>query len=145
MTMMGLLSADVDVVAILVAAVANTVLGMIWYSPGVFGTLWMDLAGIKPKNKKEEEAMKAAMMPAMGIGFLLSIIMAYVLGQFVGLLELTTATQGAQLGFWTWLGFAGAVTLSNHQYTMKPTQLWYINAGYRLIAFMVMGAILTTM
>lgn len=139
------LTMDVNFVAILVAALANMILGMIWYSPSAFGTMWMELAGLKPKNKKEEQAMKEGMVPAMAGGFVISLVMAYVLFQLTNLLGLATAVEGAQLGFWIWLGFVGSVTLSNHMYSMKPIQLWYLNTGYRLISFLVMGAIVAVM
>ena len=142
--MMGL-STDINLVAILVATFANMVLGMMWYSTSVLGDAWMDLSGMRPKNKKEEDAMKAGMMGIMVKTAVLSFLMAYVLAHFVSLLGLNTGIAGAELGFWLWLGFTGSVMLSNHLYSNDPIQLWYINAGYRLVAFMVMGAILAMM
>ena len=49
-----ILSTDVKLWAVLVAAVASVMIGSIWYSPPVFGTTWMKLAGIREKNMQKE-------------------------------------------------------------------------------------------
>jgi hypothetical protein len=139
------LSANINFVAVLAAAIANMAIGWFWYSTSGFGNQWMDLTGMRPKNKQEEEAMKKAGGPAMAGAFVTSLVTAYVLAHFVSFLDLGTAMDGAQLGFWVWLGFAGATGLSDHLFSNKPMQLFYINTGYRLATFLVMGAILAVM
>ncbi len=136
------LTADINVMAVLVAAVVNVMIGMVWYSPAFLGNMWMDLSGMKPKNKTEEAQMKKDAMPAMVGSAVVSLIMAYVLAHFVDFLNVQTISQGAQLGFWVWLGFVGTVTLSDHLYTKNPIQLYFINTGYRLVSFLAMGAVL---
>ncbi len=37
---------ELNYLAIIVAAAANFVLGMVWYAPSVFGKMWMKEAGI---------------------------------------------------------------------------------------------------
>ena len=57
-------------------------------------------------------------------------------------MELETPMEGAQLGFWLWLGFTGATGLSDHMFTKNPLQLFILNSGYRLVALLAMGAII---
>ena len=41
---------DINYLAVLIAALASYVLGALWYSPVLFGKLWMKLSKIDPKN-----------------------------------------------------------------------------------------------
>lgn len=140
------LTADINYVAILVAAVANMAIGMFWYSPAGFGKQWMALTGMKmPQTPKEAALFKQKATTAMVGSFVASLIMAYVLAHFVSYLGLDGLYEGLQLGFWIWLGFVGSVTLSDHLYSDSPMPLYYLNTGYRLASFLCMGAILTLM
>jgi hypothetical protein len=53
------------------AALIPLVMGFIWYNPKVFGTAWMNLAGLT------EEKMKGANMPLI---FILSYVFAFMMG-----------------------------------------------------------------
>lgn len=136
------LTADINFVAVILGAISNMVLGMFWYSPMGFGTLWMNLANMKPANKKEEDDMKKNATPAMLVAVVTSLITAYVMAHFASFMELETPMEGAQLGFWLWLGFTGATGLSDHMFTKNPLQLFILNSGYRLVALLAMGAII---
>lgn len=136
------LSADISIVAVLIAAAASMILGMIWYSPMGFGNLWMDLSGMRPKNKKEEAQMKEDAKPAMIGSLVASLIMAYVLAHFMSYLNVNTMMEAFQLAFWVWFGFVATVTLSDHLYTKNPIQLFFLNTSYRLASFLAMGAVL---
>ena len=43
----------VNVVAVIIAAVANFIIGFIWFSPMVFGKRWQKLSGIDAKKMNE--------------------------------------------------------------------------------------------
>ncbi len=45
----------VNYLAVLVAAIVGMVVGFIWYSPKVFGKMWMKLSGVNPKDKPVPE------------------------------------------------------------------------------------------
>lgn len=136
------LFADISIVAVLVAAAANMILGMIWYSPMGFGNLWMDLSGMRPKNKKEEDQMKEDAKPAMIGSLVSSVIMAYVLNLFMIEFSVSSITEALSLALWIWFGFVATVTLSDHLYSKNPIQLFFLNTGYRLAAFVAMGVVL---
>jgi hypothetical protein len=62
---------------VLLAALIPMVLGFIWYNPKVFGTAWMNAAGIT------EDKMKGANMAVIfGVSFLLAYMLAFNM-QFV--------------------------------------------------------------
>ncbi len=61
----------VNFIIILVAALVPMVLGFVWYNPKVFGTVWMNAAGIT------EDKMKGANMALIfGLSFFLSFLLA---------------------------------------------------------------------
>ncbi|MDQ7020805.1 MAG: DUF1761 domain-containing protein [Candidatus Dojkabacteria bacterium] len=47
--MIEVLNAEISVIGIVIAAIANIFLGMIWYGP-LFGKEWMRLVGIKKED-----------------------------------------------------------------------------------------------
>ncbi len=47
--MIQLLGAEISLIGVALAAVANIILGMIWFNPKVLGTYWMKL--INKKNR----------------------------------------------------------------------------------------------
>ena len=67
--------ADLNWLAILVAAIAAFVLGGIWYSPKLFGTAWMQDVGLT-----EESAAESNMALIFGGAFVLILIAAIFLG-----------------------------------------------------------------
>ena len=136
------LSADINFIAVVVAAASNMIIGMLWYSQLMLGKMWMKLSGMTALSKKEAEEMKKSSTPAMFVSTITSLLTAYVMAHFVSFLSLQTTAEGAQLGFWLWLGFTGASGLSDHMFTKNPLQLFVLNTGYRLIALVVMGAVL---
>ncbi|MFZ2886426.1 MAG: DUF1761 domain-containing protein [Minisyncoccia bacterium] len=134
----------VNYLAVLVAAVANMVVGFAWYGP-LFGKTWSQLMGWGEMTpEKMAEKQKAARM-SYAISFVGALIMAYVLSHVLFLANAFAPSgfsAGITSGFWMWLGFIAPVTIGSVLWDGKPLKLWYINAGYYLIALLVMGAIL---
>jgi len=113
-------------------------LGMLWYGP-VFGKQWMKLSRITPQRMK---SMPLTPAKAMGIGCIATLVMAFVLGHFVDIMGAKTWGQGAQTGFWVWLGFMAPLTLGVFLWEGKPFRLFVLNAAYYLVQVLIMGAIL---
>ncbi|KXK09831.1 MAG: hypothetical protein UZ22_OP11002000995 [Microgenomates bacterium OLB23] len=131
---------SVNFVAIFLAAVANMVIGALWYSPTMFGTKWSALMGYKAKDLPK---MQQAAKNGYAVMFVVSLVMAYVMAHFIQYLGITTVQEACQFGFWVWLGFVGATQISDHIWSEKPLQLLYINSGYRIVATITMALVLT--
>ncbi len=127
---------SVGLVPIVVSAIASMIVGMIWYSPMLFGKAWMKLSGMK------KMAGKSGIGKAYAISFVTVLVMVYVLGYFISALGVNSAMAGAQIGFWAWLGFVATVMANNVIFGGKPAKLYYIDAGYQLGSMLVVGAIL---
>jgi len=48
----------VNLLAVLVAAVATMIVGFLWYSPLLFAKPWMTLMGYDPNDKTKQEEMR---------------------------------------------------------------------------------------
>ena len=129
--------------AVLVAAVANMVLGGLWFGP-IFGKMWVKASGMT--SEKIEEAKKKGMAGSYALMFLGSLVMAYVLAHSLvfgnAYLGTSGVTAGLMVGFWNWLGFVAPVTIGVVLWDGKSWKYWAITYFYNLVGFLIMGAIL---
>ena len=130
---------SINFLAVVAAAIANMVIGAIWYSPAVFGKMWMKSAGI---SQKDVEAQKKAMQKVYGFAFVGALIMAYVFAIIINLTAATTVVEALQIGFLAWLGFVATVSLSSVLFEGRKQELYLLNNGYNLISLLVMSLIL---
>ena len=82
------------------------------------------------------------MVKALGVDFVGSLLMAFVLVHIIRFGDATTPLQGLAVGFSIWLGFVAAVTISTVTYERKPFELFLLKNGYLLLSLLAMGAIL---
>ncbi|MBI4019754.1 MAG: DUF1761 domain-containing protein [Candidatus Aenigmarchaeota archaeon] len=129
--------ADVNLVAVVVAAVLNIVIGMLWYSPLLFGRKWLSAMGLKKGEMKKEGMAKVHVLM-----FIAALIMSYVLATFIDFTAATTAMQGVATGFWVWIGFVATTLLPVYIFENRPKQLYGIYAAYQLVFLLVAGAML---
>lgn len=127
---------ELNWIAVIAAGVSSLVLGAIWYAPPLFGNKWMKLAGLT-----QEELQSGSMAVIMGGALVLSILAAATFSMFLGTEpELKFAVgAGACAGlFWV----AGGLGI-NYLFERKPLALWFINGGYFVLQFTLIGAILS--
>ena len=122
--------------AVLVAAVANFVIGGLWYSPALFGKAWM-----RANNFSADDLKKGSPAVIFGVSFLFCLIMAANLAGFLSGPDTTlgfavAAAVAAGLG-WAALGL-GVVAL----FERRPWSYTLINGGYLTVSFAAMGVIL---
>jgi hypothetical protein len=132
----------VNLLAVLVAAMATMVLGFLWYSPMLFARTWMVAMGYDPDNKAKIEEMRKSAGKSYAISFVASLVSAFVLSKIITALTIDTAIYGMKVGFATWLGFVTTVQLTAKLFGNQSTSLYLINTGYQLICYLAMGAIL---
>ncbi len=132
------LEVSVNYLAVIVAAVASMIVGSIWYGP-LFGKTWMKLAGY---TKKDLKKMSLSPKQARGFGFVVALVMAYVLSFFVDYVGATTIAAGAQLAFWIWLGFIATIQIGAVIWEGKSLKLFLLHTVSSLISLIVMAAIL---
>lgn len=125
---------EVNLIAVLLAALSAFLLGGLWYSPALFANKWMALTG------QSEETLKSGSMPVIfGGAFILNLIAAYVLAMFLGPMPPAYATlAGLSVGL-CWVATSLGV---NYLFERRPLGLWLINSGYFVLQFTAMGAII---
>ncbi|MFQ5797138.1 MAG: DUF1761 domain-containing protein [Bacteroidota bacterium] len=130
---------DINLLAVLVAAIASMIVGAVWYSPALFAKRWLALM---KKSEAELEQMKKKAPRAYALSFVGALVMSYVLAHIVDCAQATTVAGGLESGFWLWLGFVGTTNLSGVLFEDRPTGLYLINMGHYLVSLLIMGAIL---
>lgn len=128
---------ELNIVAILTAALSAFMLGGLWYGP-LFGARWLTAIG-QPESVLTERSMPRV----FGLAGLLSLIAAVNLAAFLG--------PDANLKFGLFAGIAaGAGWVSAflgiiYLFEARSLVLWFINAGYSTLSLGLMGAILGAM
>lgn len=127
---------QLNVLAVVVAALSAFVVGGLWYSPLLFAGAWQKVNGFSAADLASRN-----MALVFGVAFVLTLIMAFNLAMFLNQ-PTTTLAWGATAGFlagfgWVALAF-GVVGL----FESRPFTYVAINGGYMVVAFVVMGAII---
>jgi Protein of unknown function (DUF1761) len=133
-------TANVNILAVFVAAIVALVLGAFWYSPLLFARQWMQAQGYTPE--KVEAMKKQRLTRGYLVSLLCYVVMAYVLALLASYTNATSVVQGLWLGFLAWLGFAATIGLTANVFSEKPIAAWVIDAGYQLAYLLIMGAVL---
>lgn len=138
---------NINMVAVLVAVVANFILGFIWYTP-LFGKAWAKEMGFDT-NVKPTGGQMAKGMIIMVIG---NFFMAYVFAHnnaawsyVPGMDQMSTMTKVLNAAGFTWLGFYLPVDLGTIAWENKSWKLFGINTGYHFVMLLVAATILIYM
>lgn len=132
----------VNLLAVLVCAVATMVVGFLWYSPALFANPWMVLMGYDPNDKAKIAEMQKSAGPSYAMSMVASLLTAFVLGKIISVAGSATAVDGLKIGMVVWLGFVTTVQFTNALFSRQRNKLYLINTGYQLVCYLVMGAIL---
>lgn len=141
---------EINYLAILIAVVANFILGFIWYTP-LFGKVWGKEMGFDMTQKPPAGALVKGMV-IMIIG---NFLMAYVFAHFIAVwnpatwglapTEIPVVPRALTAAFFTWIGFFVPMDLNTVAWEMKSWKLFFINTSYHLLALIVVALILIVM
>lgn len=120
-----------NILAIVVAAVSSFLVGGLWYSPILFGTVWNRANGGVPQTGHPARVF--------GVSFVFSLIAATAFAWWLGPApELDDAlVAGAVAGF----GLVAASFGINYQFAQRSFTLWLIDAGYHTAQFVLFGLV----
>jgi hypothetical protein len=127
---------DVNYLAVLVAAVAYSALGALWYSPPLFGRAWMEATGIRPQEG-------ASATPLYILSFVAWFIVALGLAFLAREAGAETYGDGILLGLVTGVGFLLTTFAVTFAFESRPRIVYYINIGYNIVGFLVAAVIVT--
>ncbi len=124
---------------VLIAAASAFVIGGIWYSPKMFGKSWQKLIGLSDAQMED-----ANMAIVFGTSYVLLVITALFMSFFVEIAMMmgSNAIAGAMAGGFICLVFVATTFGVNYLFSRRPLKLYFIDVGYMLVSFMVMGVII---
>jgi len=130
----------VNYFAVIVALVAFTVLGMLWYGP-LFGKKWMKLVGLSASDMDTPEAKKSSV-----IGYISSLASSFVsmlaLAIILNLLGIDNALGGLIAGALLSFAFIAMTQVGEAAWLNNPAQLVLLNSMYRILGFAAAGSII---
>ncbi len=131
---------DINWLAVILAAVASMVVGMVWYAKSVFGKKWQALTGVT------DEQQKRGGTKAIAWSFVLSIIMAYVLAHVTELsryyFDVSPIEAGLSTAFWLWLGISMTGMVIHALFEQRPKALTMMTVSSQLVTLLAMGLVI---
>ncbi len=115
-----------------IGGLAAFILGGLWYSPALFGKIWMSATGLT-----EAEIKSASMGRMLATTIPLSLIAALVFAAFLG--PETGIVFGTAAGFAAGLFWVTASFGINYTFEQKPLLLLLVNGGYHTVQFTLYG------
>lgn len=135
---------NISIVAILVAVVANFILGFLWYTP-LFGKAWAKEMGYDTSVKPPSGAIAKGMVFMVIGNFLLAYVFAHNIAAWTyvpGTEEMSPFIKIMNSTVFTWLGFYVPSDLSTVAWERKSWKLFGINTGYHFAMLLVASVIL---
>lgn len=129
----------VPYIPLIASAVVSFVLGMLWYSPFLFGRMWAQAHGFSEQKLKE---MHTSVATPHILGFLTYFVTAYVIWYLFSLMNIDSIHTALFVGFLFWLGFPAAQGFMSTQYSGKPFNVFLIDAGYHLVYILAISAVI---
>jgi hypothetical protein len=120
-------------IAVILAVVLVQVLGFLWYGP-LFGAMWRSLDPSAPAST----AMDAKMAGGVAASLVLVTGMAWAYGR----LGVAGLMDGLKTALVLCITFALTMVAMDFFYGGKPLMLMWLNGGYELVAFLLIGACL---
>ncbi|TAL14849.1 DUF1761 domain-containing protein [Patescibacteria group bacterium] len=135
------MSADINWIAIILAAISTMIVGSIWYGP-LFGKLWAKLTGVKPDPDFRGGKAALQYIKAFLASLLTSIVLAYVIAIVHKNSTDSYFVDAIFVGLLLWGGFTAARIFMHDIFEGRPTQLTALNIAHELITIVVMSGII---
>jgi hypothetical protein len=128
--------APVNYLAVLVAGIAQMVLGMVWYSKALFWNPWQRANGVT------DEQVKTTARPAMTADIVGGLVIAYGIARLMSAMQVTGYWWGLFLALLIAVTIIAPIMLSSVLHTAKPMRLFWIDFGYRFVGILLAGLII---
>jgi hypothetical protein len=123
-------------VAIIVATVAQMVLGFLWFSPVLFLKPWTSL---RPDKNPPSGTASPLLYVITAVG---ALVTALTLDWIISLAHASTLAGGAIIGLYAGLGLVAPAILSDNLFNERPFKLYLIVAGFPVVGLLASGAII---
>lgn len=127
---------QINWLAVVAAALSTFMVGGLWYSPILFGKVWLKANGFT-----EAQAQSFNKARAFGGALFLSLVMSANLAMFLAD-PTTTILWGITAGALAGIGWAAAGLAVVALFENRSWSYILVNGGYLIVSFVLMGAIL---
>lgn len=117
------------------AGLAAYALGPLWFSPVLFGTRWSD-------SLKSCSGQPGSPLVAMGLTLPTTLLAAFAMALLFQVGGIDTTGRGILAGLIVGLGIVVSTSFSDALFVNQIRAWWLIQAAYRIVSFLVLGAIL---
>jgi len=130
----GSTMSDINIWAVLAAAISSFVLGGLWYSHAVFGGIWNQEAG------RGREAYQPHPLRAFAVSFVFALVTTAAFAVWLGPAPAldVALTRGLLAGTL----FVAASLGITYQFASLSLLMWLIDGGYHAARFLVIGIVL---
>lgn len=141
---------QLNILAILIAVIANFILGFLWYTP-LFGKAWGKEMGFDMTQKPPASAMVKGMVIMLIGNFLMAWVFSHNIAVWnpvtwgLPASEMPKSANALMAAVFTWLGFYVPLDLNTIAWEMKSWKLFFINTGYHLASLLLVAFILVYM
>ena len=129
-----MLIGDFNIWILLGAALIYFIIGALWYSPKVFGRIWMDGTGLK-----EADVNNCGIGVYIG-AFVTAFLICFGLAVFLFLTESRTLLDALVVAFFAWVGFILPTHLSKLLWEKTPLSVFFINTTHGLVGLLAVAA-----
>jgi hypothetical protein len=127
---------NINLWAVLLAAVTKVIIGSFWYSPLVQGKRWMHESGLTEEDFKKGHPIWLMAILSLSFAFVAALAMAFFITSESNMVS--GAGFGAIVSI-VWISASKANTTLYENYSIKR---YLIHAGYDICSYTTMGAIL---
>ncbi len=134
---------QVNLIAVIAAAVVAMAAALIWYSNVLFRRFWIRLAKVDKRKVKKIGPSTTIILAvlALVVGYVLAHV-TYLSSYFFR--DFTYQDAAVSSAFWMWVGFVVPVVILDNLFgqNKSPWQLIAIQAGYWLVTLLGMGLVI---
>lgn len=130
---------DINWLAVFIGSLVPMLVGFMWYSPMLFGKLWMKLTGM---TKEKMEGSKKERNKMYAMSYVPGLIMAFTLAMFMQKMGSETVMDGVTVAFWAWLGFTATVQATGSLFGGKSKELFFLDTGFQLVSMVLTGVVI---
>ena len=137
---------ELNYTLIIVATIAQFILGALWYSPLMFGKWWMEIMEVSHMSKDEIAKMQKTMVPFYALQFVLTLITTWVLANnivYAGAL----GSAAYYYALFMWIGYIAPVQISTVIWGNTKKKFWpkqvFVMLSMQFVGIMLAAFILS--
>ncbi len=133
---------EINIFAVLVAVIASFIVGWLWFSPILFGKMFLELIGMTPeKMQAYKDSGKNPMME-----YMMTVAGAIITGLVIAVLfnyaNIDTPTEALSSALLIWIGIVMPLTFNDVLFGGKAKKLWLLTGGHQLAQLLVMAYVI---